>query len=241
MATLKYEQIAETLRARIAEGEFAPGCLMPSGRDLAEQWNVSRATAIKAMDVLRTDGLVVARAGAGFAVTETPVARPAGNRRSGARIDGGAPFRRLGRPDWRVPPARITNALGLAEGEVALRRMRLLLLPDGSPLTLVTAWFSSDVAEGAPRLTDEGPIAEGTTHYVTRQTGRGPKRGRDITTVRLLSPEEAELLNVNPPAGAAVVLHTAYDAEGRTLVAEEGVTPGRLWETEEDYPMGSEF
>jgi GntR family transcriptional regulator len=238
MATLKYEQIAEALRARIADGEFAAGALLPSGRDLAEQWSVSRATVVKAMDVLRTDGLVVARAGSGFTVVETPVARPAGNRRSSSRITGGLPFRRLGKPDWQVPPVRVAEALGLPEAEVALRRRRLLLLPDGGALTLVTAWFPSDVADAAPRLKEEGPIAEGTTRYVARRTGRTPVHGYDITTVRLLASEEAELLDAGTPGAAAVVLHVARDVKQRTLVCEEGVTTADLWQHEEHYPMG---
>lgn len=105
MAVLKYEEIAEFLRARIAAGEIAPGETIPSGRELAEQWDVSRATAIKAVDVLRNDGVVVAKQGTGFVVTETPVARPAGARRAGsARILGGMPFQRIGTPDWAEPP-----------------------------------------------------------------------------------------------------------------------------------------
>jgi DNA-binding GntR family transcriptional regulator len=89
MPQLKYEQIAEDLRTRIANGEFGPGELLPSGRDLAEQWGVSRATVVKAYDVLRNDGLVSAKQGAGFVVVETPVARPAGARRAGSsRVTG---------------------------------------------------------------------------------------------------------------------------------------------------------
>jgi GntR family transcriptional regulator len=238
MATLKYERIAEALRARIADGEFEPGALLPSGRDLADQWSVSRATVVKAMDVLRNDGLVVARAGSGFTVTETPVARPAGNRRSSSRIAGGLPFRRLGKPDWQVPPGPVADALGLAHSEVALRRRRLVMLPDGGAFTLVTAWFPSDVADAAPRLKEEGPLAEGTTRYVARQTGRSPEQGTDVTTVRLLTADEAELLDAAIPAAAAVVVHTARDAKGRALVCEEGITPADLWQCEEQYSMG---
>ncbi len=32
MPVLKYEQIADDLRARIADGEFGPGVMLPSGR-----------------------------------------------------------------------------------------------------------------------------------------------------------------------------------------------------------------
>ncbi|QSY50199.1 MULTISPECIES: GntR family transcriptional regulator [Streptomyces] len=89
MALLKYEKIAASLRLRIAAGEFAPGEVLPSGRELAAQWSVSRATAIKAMEVLRGAGLVEARQGIGHIVTETPAQHPAGSRRS-AMQDGAA-------------------------------------------------------------------------------------------------------------------------------------------------------
>ncbi|NEB81196.1 GntR family transcriptional regulator [Streptomyces sp. SID14478] len=238
MAVLKYEEIAESLRTRIAAGEYAPGEVIPSGRDLAEQWGVSRATAIKAVDVLRNDGVVVAKQGTGFVVTETPVARPAGARRAGsARILGGMPFLRVGAPDWAEPPARVATALGLAPGVKALRRVRVLQLPDGSPNSCVEAWFPPEIGEAAPRLSDTAPIAEGTTRYVRRQTGRFPAEGVDITTVRLATEVEAERLAVDEGSAVAVLLHTAHDQEGRPLVCEEGVTPAALFEQVDTYAM----
>ncbi|MET9774786.1 GntR family transcriptional regulator [Streptomyces sp. NPDC006367] len=239
MPLLKYEQIADDLRTRIANGEFGPGDLLPSGRDLAEQWSVSRATVVKAYDILRHDGVVVARQGSGFLVTRTPVARPAGGRRAGStRLAGGAPYRRLGTPDRTVPPARVAEALGLAHGEEALRRVRLMLLDDGSPHSLVTAWFPPSVADAAPRLSAKGPITEGTTHYVRRETGRFPVEGVDVTTVRLATEEEARQLGVERPAAVAVVLHTAFDERHHALVCEEGVTPSHVFEQTDNYPMG---
>ncbi|GHI06239.1 transcriptional regulator [Streptomyces cellostaticus] len=238
MPLLKYEQIAEDLRTRIANSEFGPGDLLPSGRDLAEQWGVSRATVVKAYDVLRNDGLVVARQGSGFTVSETPVARPAGRRRAGSsRLSGGAPYRRLGVPDRTVPPAHVADALGLEAEEEALRRIRLVLLEDGAPHSLVTAWFPLQIADASPRLAMKGPIAEGTTHYVRRQTGRSPAEGVDITTVRLATNEEAQLLQVGQPTAVAVVLHTAFDQDHKPLVCEEGVTASGVFEQIDNYPM----
>ncbi|MEV4974724.1 GntR family transcriptional regulator [Streptomyces scopuliridis] len=238
MPLLKYEQIAESLRTRIADGEFAPGDLLPSGRDLSEQWSVSRATVVKAMDVLRNDGLVVSRQGTGFAVTEAPVARPAGQRRAGSsRAADGAPYRRLGVPDRAVPPQYVIDALGLDPGEEALRRVRLLLLDDGSPHTLVTAWFPPSIADACPRLSHKGAISEGTTHYVRRETGRSPVEGTDVTTVRHATADEARHLGVERSAAVAVVLHVASDRDRRALVCEEGVTPSHLYERVDNYPM----
>ncbi|PWI41149.1 GntR family transcriptional regulator [Streptomyces sp. ICBB 8177] len=238
MALLKYEEIAESLRARIAAGEFGPGEVVPSGRDLAEQWSVSRATAIKAMDVLRSDGVVVARQGTGFIVTETPVARPAGSRRAGsARVTGGMPFLRIGVPDWAEPPPRVAAALRMDAGVPALRRARVLQLPDGSPHSYVEAWFPPDVAEASPRLAQAAPIAEGTTRYVRRQTDRYPVEGVDVTTVRLATETEAHHLALAEEAPVAVLLHTALDQAGRPLVCEEGVTPAALFEQVDTYAM----
>ncbi|MFD3922504.1 GntR family transcriptional regulator [Streptomyces sp. NPDC058595] len=238
MAVLKYEEIAEYLRARIAAGEIAPGDTIPSGRDLAEQWGVSRATAVKAVDVLRNDGVVVAKQGTGFVVTELPVARPAGARRAGsARILGGMPFQRVGTPDWAEPPARVAAALGLSPGVSALRRIRVLQRPDGTPNSCVEAWFPPEIAEAGPRLADTAPIAEGTTRYVRRQTGRFPVEGVDVTTVRLATEVEADRLGVSVATPVAVLLHAAHDQQGRPLVCEEGVTPALFFEQVDTYAM----
>ncbi|UCM89192.1 GntR family transcriptional regulator [Streptomyces marincola] len=238
MALLKYEEIAESLRARIASGEFEPGQTVPSGRDLAEQWSVSRATAIKAMEVLRNDGIVVAKQGTGFIVTETPVARPAGARRAGtARASGGMPFLRIGEPDWLEPPAHVAEALRMRPGTEALRRVRVHQLPDGSPHSYAEAWFPPDVAEASPRLGQTAPIAEGTTRYVRRQTGRYPVEGEDVTTVRLANETEAHHLRLSGTGAVAVVLHTAFDQDGRPLVCEEGVTPAAHYRRSETYAM----
>ncbi|MBQ1122660.1 GntR family transcriptional regulator [Streptomyces sp. B15] len=239
MPQLKYEQIADHLRARITEGEFGPGDLLPSGRDLCEQWGVSRATVVKAMDVLRNDGVVVARQGSGFTVVETPVARPAGRRGVGPRVSGGRPFKRLGTPCKEVPPDRIRDALHLGPETCALRRDRMVLLDEGEPYTLVSAWFPADIADACPRLAQEGPIAEGTTRYVTRETGRAPARATDIYTTRLATSDECKQLGLPHPAAVAVTLHTAYDQGGRPLVCEEGVTGGELWELTDSYSMES--
>ncbi|MFD5069995.1 GntR family transcriptional regulator [Streptomyces sp. NPDC058369] len=238
MAVLKYEEIAEFLRARIAAGEIPPGETIPSGRELAEQWSVSRATAIKAVDVLRSDGIVVAQQGTGFVVTEMPVARPAGSRRAGsARTLGGMPFLRVGEPDWEEPPTRVATTLGLPPTVKALRRARILQLPDGTPHSYVEAWFPPEVAKASPRLADTAPIAEGTTRYVRRQTGRSPAEGVDITTVRAASEVEASQLGVPQNSPVAVLLHTAYDEQGKPLVCEEGVTPASNFEQVDTYAM----
>ena len=54
-------QLADSLVTRAGafkSGEFPPGAPLPSLTSLAEQYQVSRTTARKAVDALRDDGLV---------------------------------------------------------------------------------------------------------------------------------------------------------------------------------------
>ena len=53
-----WRQVADDLRRRIQSGEFPPGAPLPSLTSLAEQYQVSRTTARKAVDALRDAGLV---------------------------------------------------------------------------------------------------------------------------------------------------------------------------------------
>lgn len=233
----KYEAIADALRADIAHGRLQPGASVPSSRALAAERHISRATAQEALAALVREGLIYNRPGLGFFVTDVPVARPAGSRAGRSRIDGALPFRILGKPEFAIPPERIRVILGLPAGERALARTRLLTTADGEPVSLVTAWFPPDIAAACELLTGTAPLPGGTTRYVYERTGLRPASGEDITTPRLATEHEAEILGLALPAAVQVVLHQASDPTGRVLVVEEGVTGPAFAERVDEYPM----
>jgi DNA-binding GntR family transcriptional regulator len=68
----RYARIADELRAAIAGGRVRPGSRLPSERALAEEFDVSRATIVSAFHVLRGDGLIETRRGAGSWVSRGP-------------------------------------------------------------------------------------------------------------------------------------------------------------------------
>lgn len=71
-----YVQIANQLRAGILTKKYAPGEQLPAGSALAKQYGVARQTVANALDVLKSEGLVVSRQGSGVFVrerTERPV------------------------------------------------------------------------------------------------------------------------------------------------------------------------
>lgn len=71
VATPVWRQLAAILRARILGGRYAPGRVIPSEKQLEQEFGLSRNTARKAIALLRSDGLVVTVAGRGtYVVTE---------------------------------------------------------------------------------------------------------------------------------------------------------------------------
>ena len=68
-----YDRVAKGVAAKIAGGEFAVGERLPSERELALAYGVSRPTVREAVFALELDGLVEVRKGVGvFAVSKSP-------------------------------------------------------------------------------------------------------------------------------------------------------------------------
>jgi GntR family transcriptional regulator len=63
-----HEQVAAELRRAIAEGESKPGERLPPARDLAAVLGVNRNTVLRALRLLRNEGLLDFRRGRGVTV-----------------------------------------------------------------------------------------------------------------------------------------------------------------------------
>src|SRR5450759_1441807 len=65
-----FEQVAEQIEKRILDGELRSGDRLPTERDLAEQFHVSRTAVREAMKILAQRGLVDMRPGRGTIVID---------------------------------------------------------------------------------------------------------------------------------------------------------------------------
>jgi len=67
-----YEQVAAEIRRAIADGEAKPGERLPPARDLAAVLEVNTNTVLRALRLLRDEGLLEFRRGRGITVAGTP-------------------------------------------------------------------------------------------------------------------------------------------------------------------------
>jgi GntR family transcriptional regulator len=67
-----HDQVAAGLRRAIAEGEVRPGERLPPARDLAAVLQVNANTVLRALRMLREEGLLEFRRGRGITVVGTP-------------------------------------------------------------------------------------------------------------------------------------------------------------------------
>jgi|SRR5438876_6646962 len=67
-----HEQAAAEIRRAIAEGQALPGERLPPARDLAAVLGMNRNTVLRALRLLRDEGLLEFRRGRGITVAGTP-------------------------------------------------------------------------------------------------------------------------------------------------------------------------
>jgi GntR family transcriptional regulator len=67
-----HEQVAAEIRRAIAEGEAGPGERLPLAKDLAAVLGVNKNTVLRALHILRDEGLLDFQRGRGITVAGTP-------------------------------------------------------------------------------------------------------------------------------------------------------------------------
>ena len=242
-----YAKIAAHYTELIASGQLQPGSLLPSIKNLAEEWSVSTATAEKALRKLRNEGLVRGIHGIGTEVLDRPAPMSSGSQRQDRGHRTGSSWGSGERSDSHqaavVPaPAEVAQALDIEPGSDVIRRSRVYRDRHGI-VAHSTSWIPAQYGKLIPQLAVSERLTGGTSLQLITQVTRRPISHRiDTASARLLTAEYAQLLELDPqnPLAEPVVVMTAKFVDSEGSVVEYGVDlggPGRTWRTESELPQ----
>jgi DNA-binding GntR family transcriptional regulator len=213
----RYQQVADRLRGAIQSGELRPGEALPTEKQLAERYSVSRPTIRAALSLLRTEGLIDSRQGSGAYVR----LRRAPRRVPIPRLpDSGGPGGRDSRSIVEAGPTavwgEIANLLGVEEGAQAFVRRGIVTTPEGEPRELITNYF---------------PLLQ-------KPAQRNPDRMASVISARMPSREEAATLATPPGVPVLAMLLASYDEDGDPIQVMETVWPADRYAIYDEYPSG---
>lgn len=224
----KYQRIADDLKAAIESGEYGPGDRLPGENALATQYDVAGLTARQALKILRIEGLVETKKGAGARVIQFRPIRRHGIQRL-ARAQWGAgksiwsadeerPATIDVRVDTLLAPAHIAGMLEVNETDLVCARSRRFAL-EGRPVMLATSYLPLDLAEGTAIMrVDTG---DGGTYARLAELGHGPAHFREEIRSRLPTAQEAEGLGMPLERPVFKLCRTAFDADLRAVEVNE--------------------
>jgi GntR family transcriptional regulator len=232
---VRYLDLADQLRSRLAAGRVGPGGALPSEADLAAEHHTSRVTVRRALDRLRQEGLVTSRQGAGWFVAIDPVRQPLGRVttiEAALEAAGAIPSRRILAFRFEAAPPAAAAALEATAGTEALRVERLNLADD-RPFALVVVWVRGDLgAELSRAEVEHAPFYD-----------LLPLRGVALGTVHqtigaeVADPATAQLLDVATGAALLVARRRTCDTGGTPVLYSEHRYPAERTTLEIEFAL----
>lgn len=211
-----YVQLKETLVNEIASGRYPVNERLPSERELSDQYQVSRMTARQALLDLAREGLVYTRVGKGTFVAEPKIdqqLRTVTGFSQDMRERGNQPSSRV--LEARVIPAtpEVAAALRLVPGAdvVLISRVRL---SDGSPLALENAHLPLELV---PNLLQYNFAHESLYRLLKETYHYKLSHAEQTIEAGLAEPNEADLLDLMPPAAVLRIQRLTLQQDGRPL------------------------
>ena len=219
-----YQELQRVLRKAIDSRILGPDDALPSERDLAADFAVSRITVRKALDGLVADGLLVRRQGAGNFVS--------------ARVDKNFAMLTSFSEDMR--------ARGRSPRSVWLRKSTGTVTPEealtlrSSPGTPVYRFHRIRFADDAPMALEYATIlasclpaidaVESSLYAALERAGNRPVRALQRLRAVLFSAEQAELLQARENDAGLLVERLGYLRDGRAIELSRSIYRGDTYD-----------
>ncbi|NIM94025.1 MAG: UTRA domain-containing protein [Anaerolineales bacterium] len=208
-----YAQIQKTLEARIRSGELTPGDQIPSEKDLAAKYDVSRMTARKAIERMVAKGLLFRQQGKGTFVAEEMVSYGFSTMLSFSRTlksRGYSVKTKVLRRDVILCPLEVQERLNLNPGSevVIIRRLRYVA---GEPVAIHTSYLDHRFYAQVLKA-DLSQVS--LLKFIEEECGVNIVFSRDTIQAIEVSPEDSLLLECPEGCPILELKGVAYDERG---------------------------
>jgi GntR family transcriptional regulator len=207
-----YYQLARSIESAIDDGTLAPGDRLENEVSLTRRLGLSRPTARQAIQELVKKGLLVRKRGVGTQVVHSQFSRE--ERLTSLYDDlakaGKTPGTRLLSFEVGELEPDVRDAISSTENtDTDFVKIRRLRLADDAPLSVLTNYLPSRFGLTEQQLSDTSLYA------CLRSSGVNLKIAHQRIGARLMTSEEATLLDEEEPAACLTVDRLAYDDTGQ--------------------------
>ncbi len=210
-STPLYTRIKERLQRQIQQGVYEVGAKLPSERDLAQEFGVSRMTARQALQDLAQEGLVYSRVGKGTFVSPPKIdLQTLTSFSEESRLRGITPGSRVLKAELAPADAVVARWLQISPGTeiVVLARIRLA---NDKPLAIEVAHLDHRLC---PDILHRHDFTHESLYEVLRQEyGRTLAWADQIIEARRATHEECQLLEIDRHVPVLSLTRVTYDRQ----------------------------
>jgi GntR family transcriptional regulator len=217
---VKHLDLADALRARLLARDLGPRGALPGELDLAREYATSRVTVRRALDLLRQEGLVTSRRGAGWFAAVDPLRQPLGRVRTveaAVEAAGAKPGRRIVAFGFVDAPTAAVDALRLSPENTEVLRVERVNLADDEPFALVTVWVRADIGADVSRA----DVARTTFYDLLPIRGVELESVHQTITAEIADVHTADLLACSGGDPLLLVRRVTCDATGDPVLYSE--------------------
>jgi GntR family transcriptional regulator len=221
----RYHQLKEILRERIRQGEWKPGDLIPSERELSETYSISRMTARQAITDLVNEGVFYREQGKGTFVAQNRITQQL------LHLTG---FTEDIRARGQRPSTKVLSAAMLPADELVAEQLRIepgtlvfslrrLRLADDEPLAIEDSALNFKGCEG---LLDEDLEHNSLYRLLEEKYGMPLMEAEQEIEAGLATSETAEILQIAVGSPVLFTRRTTFTDRNRPIEYARSVYRG---------------
>ncbi|KMM36446.1 GntR family transcriptional regulator [Guptibacillus hwajinpoensis] len=210
-----YYQLVEWIKGLIEQGVLQPGDSLPSEREYAERFSISRMTVRQAITELVNSGYLYRQKGVGTFVAEKKIEQQLMGLTSfteDMKARGMEPSSKLVGFEIVPAPTYISEQLTIQE-HAPVYEIKRIRLADGIPMALEKTYISANLVKG---LTEE-IVQSSLYHHIENQLSIKIDEATQVLESSVATQQEAEYLNIQKGAPILLIQRNTTLTDGTSL------------------------